>query len=294
MVQINFGTREISCKIVYYGPGLSGKTTNLQMIHDKSPSVNRGDLTSIATEGDRTLFFDFLPLELGTVRGMKAKFQLYTVPGQVKYNATRKLVLAGADAIVFVADSQKGKMPENLDSLRNLEDNLREHGKDIRHMPLVLQYNKRDLADIEPVEEMNRQLNTLGATYFESVAISGEGVFPTLKKVLKLAMAELEKEVAPAAGKPVMAGGAATGGAPASDAGAGPGASPTPGASDAAKAPDAPAETAPAASARPAPNGVTGASRKALPAWVLGVLVAAVVGLIGLVLWLLGLFPTGS
>ncbi|MBI3723721.1 GTPase, partial [bacterium] len=143
MVQINFAKREINCKLVYYGPGLSGKTTNLEVVHKKAPASKKGELTSIATEGDRTLFFDYMPLELGKVGGMNTKFQLYTVPGQVYYNATRKLVLQGADGVVFVADSQPDKMDENLESLQNLDDNLKEQGLDIRTLPLVLQWNKR-------------------------------------------------------------------------------------------------------------------------------------------------------
>ena len=193
-MQINFGTREVSCKIVYYGPGLGGKTTNLRIVHEKAPEGNRGNLTSIATDGDRTLFFDFLPIELGSVRGMRTKFQLYTVPGQVYYNATRKLVLAGADGVVFVADSQKQKMAENKESLANLAENLREHGADIHEIPIVLQYNKRDLEDIESVETMDAEINTLNAPSFEAVAVSGEGVFPTLRACLKLVLTSLEKK----------------------------------------------------------------------------------------------------
>ena len=150
MVQINFAAREVNCKIVYYGPGLSGKTTNLEMIHTKIPASHRGELTSIATEGDRTLFFDFMPLDLGKIGGMTTRFQLYTVPGQVYYNATRKLVLQGVDGIIFVADSQQGKLQENIDSLRNLEENLAEYGLDLTAIPHVFQYNKRDLPNIIP------------------------------------------------------------------------------------------------------------------------------------------------
>ena len=144
MVQINFANKEIQCKIVYYGPGMSGKTTNLEVVHKKAPLNSKGDLTSIATEGDRTLFFDFMPLDLGNIAGIKTKFQLYTVPGQVYYNSTRKLVLQGVDGVVFVADSSGSMTEENLESLRNLEENLNEYGKSLANMPHVIQYNKRD------------------------------------------------------------------------------------------------------------------------------------------------------
>ena len=176
MVQINFALREVNCKIVYYGPGLSGKTTNLEIVHKKAPESNKGELTSIATEGDRTLFFDFMPLDLGTIAGMRTRFQLYTVPGQVYYNSTRKLVLQGVDGIVFVADSSGSKMDENLESLENLKNNLDEYGKDIRELPLVIQWNKRDLPDALPVEELEAKLNQWGVPTYEAVAITGEGV----------------------------------------------------------------------------------------------------------------------
>ncbi len=194
MVQINFALKEVNCKIVYYGPGLSGKTTNLEVIHSKAPKNNVGDLTSIATEGDRTLFFDFLPLNLGAVAGMQTKFQIYTVPGQVYYNSTRKLVLQGADGIGFVADSRRGKMDENIESLQNLLENLEEYGMDIRTIPLVLQYNKRDLPDIYTIEELEEKLNTMGAPYFEAVAVTGEGVFPTLKKLSAMVLENLNRQ----------------------------------------------------------------------------------------------------
>src|SRR6187397_750287 len=142
MVQINFALREVNCKIVYYGPGMSGKTTNLEIVHKKAPEANKGELTSIATEGDRTLFFDFMPLDLGTIAGMRTRFQLYTVPGQVYYNSTRKLVLQGVDGIVFVADSSAAMVEENLESMRNLEQNLAEYGKSLANLPLIIQYNK--------------------------------------------------------------------------------------------------------------------------------------------------------
>ena len=194
MVQINFALKEVNCKVVYYGPGLSGKTTNLEVVHSKAPSNNVGELTSIATEGDRTLFFDFLPLNLGPVAGMTTKFQIYTVPGQVYYNSTRKLVLQGADGIVFVADSRRGKMDENLESFGNLEENLQEYGMDINSVPIVFQYNKRDLPDIYPIEELEQKLNTLKAPYFEAVAVTGEGVFPTLKKLSQMVLESLNRQ----------------------------------------------------------------------------------------------------
>jgi len=194
MVQINFALKEVNCKVVYYGPGLSGKTTNLEVVHSKAPRTNVGELTSIATEGDRTLFFDFLPLNLGPVAGMTTKFQIYTVPGQVYYNSTRKLVLQGADGIVFVADSRRGKMDENLESLSNLEENLREYGMDIHSVPLVVQYNKRDLPDVYSVDELQEKLNKLNSPYFEAVAVTGEGVFPTLKKLSQMVLESLNRQ----------------------------------------------------------------------------------------------------
>src|SRR5262245_9950731 len=181
MVQINFAQKQVNAKIVYYGPGMSGKTTNLEVVHQRAPSPNRGDLTSISTDGDRTLFFDFMPLDLGTVAGMRTCFQLYTVPGQVYYNSTRKLVLQGVDGIVFVADSSAAMVEENLESLRNLEQNLAEYGKSLSQIPLVIQFNKRDLPDALPVEELNRLLNAYNAPCFEAIANTGQGVFPTLK-----------------------------------------------------------------------------------------------------------------
>jgi hypothetical protein len=194
MVQINFALKEVNCKVVYYGPGLSGKTTNLEVVHSKAPRSNVGELTSIATEGDRTLFFDFLPLNLGPVAGMTTKFQIYTVPGQVYYNSTRKLVLQGADGIVFVADSRRGKMDENLESFSNLEENLQEYGMDIHSIPLVFQYNKRDLPDVYPIEDLQEKLNKLNVPYFEAVAVTGEGVFPTLKKLSQMVLESLNRQ----------------------------------------------------------------------------------------------------
>jgi hypothetical protein len=203
MVQINFALKEVNCKVVYYGPGLSGKTTNLEVVHSKAPTNNVGELTSIATEGDRTLFFDFLPLNLGAVAGMDTKFQIYTVPGQVYYNSTRKLVLQGADGIVFVADSRRGKMDENLESFSNLEDNLNEYGMDINSIPLVIQYNKRDLPDVYQIEELEEKLNKLQVPYVEAVAVTGEGVFPTLKKLSQLVLESLNRKQKSTVARPV-------------------------------------------------------------------------------------------
>lgn len=188
MVSINYAFKEISCKIVYYGPGLSGKTTNLQYVHKKIPPNTKGELISLATDADRTLFFDFLPLNIGDVHGFSTKFQLYTVPGQVFYNATRKLVLRGVDGLVFVADYQRSKMEENAESLKNLEENLKEYGYDLTKLPMVFQYNKKDLEDIASLEEMERQLNPEGLPFFESVATKGEGVFDTLKCITRLVL----------------------------------------------------------------------------------------------------------
>ncbi|MBI1850117.1 MAG: GTPase [Planctomycetes bacterium] len=193
MVQINFARKEINCKIVYYGPGMSGKTTNLEIIHKKTPDENKGELTCIATEGDRTLFFDFMPLNLGNIMGMNTKFQLYTVPGQVYYNSTRKLVLRGADGIIFVADSAPDKMDENLESLRNLEENLREYGRDAQDMPIVIQFNKRDLPEAVPLGELQEKLNPRKIPTFEAVAKSGDGVFQTLKALAGLVIENLNR-----------------------------------------------------------------------------------------------------
>src|SRR5688572_6056925 len=181
MVQINFAQRQVNAKIVYYGPGMSGKTTNLEVVHQRAPDQNRGELTSISTDGDRTLFFDFMPLDLGTVAGMRTCFQIYTVPGQVYYNSTRKLVLQGVDGVVFVADSSAAMKEENFESLRNLEENLNEYGKSLATLPHVIQFNKRDLPDALPVEELNALYNQYNAPTFEAIAKSGQGVFPTLK-----------------------------------------------------------------------------------------------------------------
>jgi signal recognition particle receptor subunit beta len=178
---------------VYYGPGMSGKTTNLEIIHRKTPDQNKGELTCIATEGDRTLFFDFMPLNLGNIMGMNTKFQLYTVPGQVYYNSTRKLVLRGADGVIYVEDSAADKMEENAESLRNLEENLREYGRDIRDVPLVIQYNKRDLPNAMTVADLDSKLNARKLPSFEAIAKSGEGVFPTLKALAGLVIENLNR-----------------------------------------------------------------------------------------------------
>ncbi len=191
MVQINFARKEINCKIVYYGPGLSGKTTSLEVVHQKTPDGHKGDLTSISTDGDRTLFFDFMPLDLGTIAGMKTKFHLYTVPGQVYYNSTRKLVLLGADGIIFVADSTPGRMDDNIQSIENLRENLAEMGRDLNKVPLVIQYNKRDLPSALSVEEMEGKLNPNKAPCFEASAKTGEGVFQTLKAISALVLEDI-------------------------------------------------------------------------------------------------------
>src|SRR5579862_3547486 len=197
MVQINFARREVNCKIVFYGPGLSGKTTNLEIIHKKVPDTARGNLTSIATEQDRTLFFDFMPLDLGQVAGMKTKLFLYTVPGQVYYDSTRKLVLQGADGVAFIADSDPNRMNDNLESFKNLERNLKDYGVDIRKLPVVIQYNKRDLPGALSVAELNAKMNAIGAPVFEAVAVKGEGVMQTLKGISKLVVDRLNEEYAP-------------------------------------------------------------------------------------------------
>ncbi len=185
MSLVNFATREITCKIVYYGPGRSGKTTNLQYVYSQVPEDRKGRMVSLATQTDRTLFFDFLPLDLGTISGFTTKFQLYTVPGQVYYNATRKLVLQGADGVVFVADSQLRQLDENLESLQNLHANILEHGVDIRTLPMVLQFNKQDLPPelILTPPELDEALNFRGLPTFAADALHGTGVFETLKGI---------------------------------------------------------------------------------------------------------------
>ena len=224
MSMINYASREINCKIVYYGPGLGGKTTNLEHIYGKVKPDTRGKLISLATETERTLFFDFLPVDLGTIRGFNTRFHLYTVPGQVYYNASRKLILKNVDGVVFVADSQIERMEANLESMQNLYDNMAEYGYDLTKIPFVVQYNKRDLPNAAPVADLQAALNpgwehpepakarivpdpyhagenltdqlptgewVERAPYFEAVAITGEGVFDTLKAVSKLVLKAL-------------------------------------------------------------------------------------------------------
>ncbi len=224
MSMINYASREINCKLVYYGPGLGGKTTNLEHVYRKVSPNTRGKLISLATETERTLFFDFLPVDLGTIRGFKTRFHLYTVPGQVYYNASRKLILKGVDGVVFVADSQLDRMEANQESMQNLYDNMAEYGYDLTRMPFVIQYNKRDLPTAAPIAELQSALNPgwevtdperqrlvpdpyhagedltsqletgewiERATYFEAVAVTGEGVFDTLKAVSKLVLRTL-------------------------------------------------------------------------------------------------------
>jgi len=190
---INFAAREINCKIVYYGAGLGGKTTNLQYIFDKTNEKQKGKMISLATETDRTLFFDFLPLDLGTVRGFKTRFHLYTVPGQVFYDASRKLILRGVDGVVFVADSQEERMDANVEAIDNLADNLKEHGYDFGKIPYVLQLNKRDMPTALPIEDLKKQLVRRGEPTFEAVAPVGTGVFETLKEVARQVLVELKK-----------------------------------------------------------------------------------------------------
>lgn len=190
---INYSSREINCKVVYYGPGLCGKTTNLQFIHTRMTPESRGKMISLATETERTLFFDFLPLSLGDVRGFKTRFHLYTVPGQVFYDASRRLILRGVDGVVFCADSQLTRMDSNVESLENLRVNMREQGYDIDKIPLVLQYNKRDLPQVASVSELHALLNFRNVPEYEAVATTGVGVFETLKAVIKLILIDLKK-----------------------------------------------------------------------------------------------------
>ena len=255
MVQINFALKEVNCKVVFYGPGMSGKTTNLEIVHQKAPEENKGELTSISTDGDRTLFFDFMPLDLGNVAGMRTKFQLYTVPGQVYYNSTRKLVLQGVDGVIFVADSDPEKMDENIESYANLIENLAEYGKDVRELPHVIQYNKRDLPNAMPVAEIDSRLNKFGVPTFEAIAYTGEGVFPTLKTLAAMVLESIEK----------MDGKAPRRAAP-EPSSAAPKSAPAP--QQFAASPAAPVATAPVAARAPRPRGPArraGAPRSAPP-----------------------------
>ncbi len=190
---INYSSREINCKIVYYGPGLCGKTTNLQYIYRRTNPEQKGKLISLATETERTLFFDFLPLTLGDIKGFRIRFHLYTVPGQVFYAASRKLILKGVDGIVFVADSQIERMDSNIESFEDLKINLAEQGYELEKLPFVIQYNKRDLPNVVPVADMDKLLNNRKVTWFEGVAVTGKGVFETLKVVAKQVLFELKK-----------------------------------------------------------------------------------------------------
>ena len=185
MSMINYASREINCKVVYYGTGLGGKTTNLEYVYSRVNPDTKGKMISLATETERTLFFDFLPIDLGSIRGFKTRFHLYTVPGQVYYNASRKLILKGVDGVIFVADSQRSRMEANVEAMYNLYENMESYGYDIETIPFVIQYNKRDLSDIQSVEELRAELNPTGAPDFEGVAIEGVGVFDTLKAVSK-------------------------------------------------------------------------------------------------------------
>ncbi len=194
MAFINYSTREINIKLVYYGPGLCGKTTNLQHIFEKSAPETRGKMISLATETERTLFFDFMPLQMGKVKGFNTRFHLYTVPGQVFYDASRKLILKGADGVVFVADSQRERMDANLESMDNMIENLNEHGMSIDTIPWLIQYNKRDLPSAVDVEELRREINTFGVQDFEAIATTGEGVFETLKAIAKLSLKHMKNQ----------------------------------------------------------------------------------------------------
>jgi len=185
MSMINYASREINCKIVYYGTGLGGKTTNLEYVYSRVNPDTKGKMISLATETERTLFFDFLPIDLGEVRGFKTRFHLYTVPGQVYYNASRRLILKGVDGIIFVADSQAERAEANIEAMHNLYENLESYGYDLSTIPFAIQYNKRDLSNVLAVEEIRTQINPMGAPDFEAVAIEGKGVFETLKSVSK-------------------------------------------------------------------------------------------------------------
>ncbi|WP_163327930.1 GTP-binding protein [Desulfurobacterium thermolithotrophum] len=190
---INFATKEINCKIVYYGPGLSGKTTNIKWIYEHVKPENRGELITLATETERTLFFDFVPIEISDVKGFKVRFHLYTTPGQIIYQASRKLILKGVDGIVFVADSQEERHDANLDTLDDMIENLEDYGIDIKEIPLVFQYNKRDLPNILPVEILRRDLNRWECPDFEAIALKGTGILETFKEITKQVLKKLKK-----------------------------------------------------------------------------------------------------
>ena len=190
---INYSSREINCKIVYYGPGLCGKTTNLQHIYNKTNPDAKGKMISLATETERTLFFDFLPLSLGEIRGFKTRFHLYTVPGQVFYDASRRLILKGVDGVVFVADSQEARFEANIESLENLRTNLGEQGYNLDKLPYIVQYNKRDMPEVLSVDDLRKELNPTGVPDFEAIAVKGDGVFETLKAVAKQVLTELKR-----------------------------------------------------------------------------------------------------
>ena len=191
MSMINYASREINCKIVYYGPGVGGKTTNLEYIYSRVSPDTKGKMISLATETERTLFFDFLPIDLGEIRGFKTRFHLYTVPGQVYYNASRRLILKGVDGLVFVADSQASRAEANIESMHNLYDNLETYGYDLQTIPFAIQYNKRDMPNILSMEELRAQINPMGVPDFEGVAIEGKGVFETLSCVSKMVVKAL-------------------------------------------------------------------------------------------------------
>jgi len=191
MSMINYASREINCKIVYYGTGLGGKTTNLEYVYSRVNPDTKGKMISLATETERTLFFDFLPIDLGEVRGFKTRFHLYTVPGQVYYNASRRLILKGVDGVIFIADSQKERMEANIEAMHNLYENLESYGYDLAKIPFAIQYNKRDLDNAMPVEELRAQLNPMGVPDFEGIAIEGKGVFETLSAVSKMVVEAL-------------------------------------------------------------------------------------------------------
>ncbi|MGD2120189.1 MAG: ADP-ribosylation factor-like protein [Gemmatimonadota bacterium] len=191
MSMINYASREINCKVVYYGSGLGGKTTNLEYVYSRVNPDTKGKMISLATETERTLFFDFLPIDLGEIRGFRTRFHLYTVPGQVYYNASRRLILKGVDGLIFVADSQRSRLEANIEAMHNLYENMESYGYDVETLPFVIQYNKRDLPDIMSVEELRYILNPLGVPDFEAVAVEGEGVFQTLSAVSKLVVKSL-------------------------------------------------------------------------------------------------------